>query len=259
MRRNVAGVSNLAGGAASPGRHRRLPGVVILGLLVVILALAAATGCLVIRWRQHDDGLLVRPTGIPASLSTRTADLMQLSPVPPTKAPGFTLTDQSGRTFSLASFRGKTVVLEFMDPHCTDVCPIVSQEFVDAYHDLGRDASHVVFLAVNVNRYHLRVADVAAFSAEHRLTTIPSWHFFTGSYPSLRAVWRAYDIEVEAPSPNADIIHTSVMYFIGPRGQERYVASPMADHTKSGSAYLPANQFTAWGQGIAQVARHLAA
>lgn len=62
---------------------------------------------------------------------------MQLSPVPVTRAPGFTLTDQDGQAMSLASLRGRAVVLEFMDPHCTDICPIVSREFIDAYRDLG--------------------------------------------------------------------------------------------------------------------------
>jgi cytochrome oxidase Cu insertion factor (SCO1/SenC/PrrC family) len=115
----------------------------------------------------------------------------------------------------------------------------------------------VVFLAVNVNRYHLRVADVAAFSAEQRLTTLPSWHFLTGPFPGLRAVWEAYNVAVDAPSPNADVIHSSVMYFIDPEGRERYLASPMADHTRGGSSYLPADRLAAWGQGIALVARSL--
>jgi cytochrome oxidase Cu insertion factor (SCO1/SenC/PrrC family) len=182
---------------------------------------------------------------------------MQLSPVPVTSAPGFTLTDQGGHAMSLASLRGRVVVLDFMDPHCTDICPIVSQEFVDAYRDLGASAPQVVFLAVNVNRYHLQVADVAAFSSEQRLTKIPAWHFLTGSYPSLRAVWQAYQIEVNAPGPDADVIHSSQMYFIDPQGRERFLASPMADHTASGSPYLPASQLASWGRGIAQVASHL--
>jgi cytochrome oxidase Cu insertion factor (SCO1/SenC/PrrC family) len=249
-------MSGAEGEAVRPPR-RRIPGVVVVAMAVAVVVLAASAVYVTIRWREHDSGLLIRPTGIPATVATRTADLMQLSPVPRTSAPGFTLTDQAGHTFSLASFRGKAVVLEFMDPHCTDICPIVSQEFISAYRDLGRDASHVVFLAVNVNRYHLQVADVAAFSAEQRLTAIPSWHFLTGSYGSLRAVWEAYDIEVEAPSPTADIIHSSTMYFIDPGGQEQYEADPMVDHTKGGSAYLPASQQAAWGQGIAQVARQL--
>jgi len=200
----------------------------------------------------------IRPSGIPASVPTSVADLMGLSPVPHRLAPGFVLTDQGGRTFSLSSFRGKTVVLEFMDPHCTDICPIVSDEFVDAYHDLGHEASKVVFLAVNVNQFHRGVADMMAYSRERDLLTIPSWHFFTGPVARLRSVWSAYNVEVDAPSPNADIIHTSIVYFIDPHGIERYVASPMDDHTAAGVAYLPAGQLSSWGRGIALLASKLA-
>ena len=53
------------------------------------------------------------------------------------------------------------------------------------------------------------------------------------------------------------MIHSSQMYFIDPQGRERFVADPMADHTASGSSYLPAGQLASWGQGIALVARQL--
>jgi len=197
----------------------------------------------------------MRPTGIPASVSTRLAGLMQLSPVPPSAAPGFTLTDQSGHAVSLTSFRGKTVVLTFMDSHCTDICPLVSREFIDANRDLGSAARNVVFIAVNVNPYHRRIADVASYSSEQQLDSIRSWYFLTGSLPSLRAVWQNYQIQVEAPSRNADVIHTSLVYFIDPQGKERYAAAPMVDHTAKGTAYLPAGQLASWGRGIALVAR----
>lgn len=234
------------------------PGLAIITVAVAVMILAASTAYAVIRARQHQAAGL-RPSGIPASVSTSLANLLQLSPVPVTNAPGFTLTDQGGHAMSLAGLRGRVVVLEFMDPHCTDICPIVSQEFLDAYRDLGANAPRVVFVAVNVNHYHLRVADVAAFSSEQQLTQIPAWHFLTGSYPSLRAVWRAYQIQVDAPGPDADVIHSSPMYFIDPQGRERFLADPMVDHTASGSSYLPANQLASWGMGIALVARHLAA
>ena len=236
---------------------RRGPGLVIIAALAVVVV-AAGAGYAVIRVRPHQAAAAVlRASGIPASVSTSLSDLMQLSPVPVRGAPDFTLTDQDGHPVSLAGLRGRAVVLEFMDPHCTDICPIVSQEFIDAYRDLGASAARVVFVAVNVNRYHLRVADVAAFSGEQRLTQVPSWHFLTGSYPSLAAVWRDYEITVDAPGPDADVVHSSQMYFIDPRGRERFVADPMADHSPSGSSYLPAGQLASWGQGIALVARQL--
>ena len=196
----------------------------------------------------------LRASGIPASVPTSLAYLMALSPVPNQLAPAFTLVDQHGRTVSLAGLRGRPVVLEFMDPHCVDVCPIVSQEFIDAYHDLGPLASTVVFVAVNVNAYHSSVADMAAYSREHHLNALPTWYFLTGPVASLEAVWHGYHVAVSAPSPDADIVHTSVMYFIDPQGRERYLAIPMIDHAANGTAYLPAGPLASWGMGIALVA-----
>ena len=224
--------------------------MVAMGVLVVAAGLFAFVAN-----RYHDQkSPLIRVTGIPASVSTSLANLMGLTPVPAKAAPNFRLTDQYGHTLSLQSFRGRAVVIEFMDTHCTDICPIVSQEFIDAYRDLGSAASHVAFLAVNVNRYHASVSDVAKFSNEHRLNSIPSWHFFTGSLADLRAVWKSYGIVVEAPSPTDDVVHSSFIFFIAPDGKERFLANPTDDHNSKGIAYLPNGQLTSWGHGIALAA-----
>jgi cytochrome oxidase Cu insertion factor (SCO1/SenC/PrrC family) len=237
---------------------RRGPSLYLIACLAVAVLCAGLFAALAVRYRDtHDSIDDLRATGIPASVSTPLADLMQLSPVPNIPAPNFTLIDQDGRTFSLNSFRGHTVVLQFMDPHCTDICPIVSQEYVDAYHDLGRSASKAVFIAVNVNPYVRETASLAVFSRAHQLNTISSWHFFTGPLASLQAVWHDYAIYVKAPNPSADVIHTSIVYFIDPQGRERFLATPMDNHTASGASYLPAGPLTAWGQGIALVVRQL--
>jgi cytochrome oxidase Cu insertion factor (SCO1/SenC/PrrC family) len=210
------------------------------------------------RYESHQNATAgIRPSGIPTSVSTPVASLMALSPVPIRPAPGFTLVDQSGRTLSLDSFKGRSVVLEFADPHCTDVCPIISQEMVDAYRDLGSSAAKVVLVSVNVNPYERSVGDVAAYSRAHQLDTVPSWHFFTGPVQALEKVWHRYGVEVDAPSPTADVIHSTTMYFIDPNGHERYVATPQADYTSSGRAYLPPDPLASWGQGIALVVRSM--
>lgn len=225
--------------------------------MAVILAGAVAVPAYLVTGHRQASGQPLRPSGIPPAISTSLADLMSLSPVPAQRAPDFTLTDQNGHVLGLSDLRGKAVVLEFMDPHCVDICPLVADEFTAAYHDLGPAAAQVVFAAVNVNPYYPGVAAVAQFSREHQLTAIPGWHFFTGPVPQLQAIWRAYNIEVQARGPDADVIHSSDIYFIDPQGRERYLAAPMAEYTKSGNAYLPPSQLAAWGRGIALVARQL--
>jgi cytochrome oxidase Cu insertion factor (SCO1/SenC/PrrC family) len=247
-----------SGQRASTGRLLRT--VVLAGVVTVVLVAAVAGSAYLIQrpGRSPASGQFLRPSGIPPSVPARLANLMALSPVPPARAPGFTLTDQRGRTLALAAFRGKVVVLQFVDPHCTDICPIVSAEYLRAYRELGPLAGRVVFAAVNVNQYHAKVRDVAAYSRKHQLAAIPNWHFFTGPSRALQAVWRDYHITVQAPSPDADIVHTSAVYFLDPQGRHRFLAAPVVKHTKSGTAYLPPAQIAAWGHGIALLARHLA-
>ena len=116
-------------------RHARKRLLTMAALAAVLIA-AGATA--VAYGLTGHDGSYSRPSGIPASIPDSQVNLMELSPVPVRPAPGFTLTDQDGRVLPLSAFRGKVVVLEFMDPHCTDICPIVSAEFTDAYRDLGQ-------------------------------------------------------------------------------------------------------------------------
>jgi cytochrome oxidase Cu insertion factor (SCO1/SenC/PrrC family) len=243
---------------AAPGRRRRRPSLFLIACLMVAALCVGLFGALIVRYREAQNSVAtVRPPGIPAIIPTPLVDLMQLSATPKVAAPNFDLVDQAGRTFSLASFRGRSVILQFMDPHCTDICPIVSQEYVDAYRDLGRSASKAVFIAVNVNPYVRTTAAMAAFSRAHQLDSIASWHFFTGSLSELEAVWHDYGIYVRAPSPSADVIHTSVVYFIDPHGRERYLATPTDDHTANGTAYLPSGPLNEWGQGISLIAGQL--
>ena len=128
--------------------------------LVIVSAVAAIAAAVVLSGRQHEPAAPVsRPAGIPSG----TASLLRLSTPSAGAAPGFTLTDQDGRVLSLSGFRGKAIVLEFMDSRCTGICPLVSREFIDAYHDLGTAGGRVVFIAVNFNQQYNRVTDVLAY------------------------------------------------------------------------------------------------
>lgn len=194
-----------------------------------------------------------------ATAATTRDDFMGLTSAQGLPAPDISLDDQNGLPVSLSGLeqQGKVVVLEFMDSHCEDICPIISQEFVVAQRQLGAEASRVAFVAVNVNPFHVEQSDVAAFSNEHGLSQVPEWHFVTGSVPELQDAWKKYGVAVQAPNPSVDVIHSDDMYFIDPSGHERWIAVPTEEHTAAGAAYLPAPQVHEWGVDIASVVRQM--
>ena len=106
-------------------------------------------------------------------------------------APAFSLTDQHGRTVTLASLRGKVVLLTFLDPACTGDCPLIAQEFRLAGQLLGRGHRQVELVAINANPVDYQVSYTRAFDRQERLAGIPNWLYLTGSPAQLRQVWAA--------------------------------------------------------------------
>ena len=66
-------------------------------------------------------------------------------------ASGFTLTDQEGRTRTLADFKGKVVVLFFGYVQCPDVCPTTLSELAQVKQLLGADGDRLQGLFISVD------------------------------------------------------------------------------------------------------------
>jgi len=157
-------------------------------------------------------------------------------------APGFSLTDQDGRTVTLASLRGKAVLLTFLDPVCTVDCPIIAQEFKQAGQMLGAQASGVELVAVVANPTYLSTAVTRAFDRQEGLTTVPNWLYLTGSLSQLGAVWRQYGVTVENLPAGAMSAHNDLAVVIDPSGHIRQELSadpgPGTTSTKSSFSVL---------------------
>ncbi len=138
--------------------------------------------------------------------------------LPGKAAPDFTLTNQFGAPVSLRQFRGKVVVLAFVDSRCTSICPLTTLSMTEATSMLGGAAAgHVQLLGIDANPDATTVADVHAYSFAHQM--LRSWDFLTGSRQQLAAVWRGYHVYVAASHGNID--HEPAMYLIDERGNER--------------------------------------
>jgi cytochrome oxidase Cu insertion factor (SCO1/SenC/PrrC family)/thiol-disulfide isomerase/thioredoxin len=141
----------------------------------------------------------------------------------PKPAPGFTLTDESGRQVSLSQYRGKVVVLSFVDAECQTICPLTTQAMLDAKAALGAAGKQVELLGVNANWKSTQVDDVLNYTELHGLTG--RWHFLTGELPQLERVWSAYHVDEKAfeQAGGNDIEHVAATYVIDPQGRERYL------------------------------------
>src|SRR5579875_3809083 len=94
-------------------------------------------------------------------------------------APDFRLVNQFGQPMSLSQFRGKVVLLAFEDSQCTTVCPLTTNEMVEAKRLLGTAGDRVQLLGVDANPVATAVSDVLAYSRAHDM--VNEWDFLTGT------------------------------------------------------------------------------
>ena len=160
-------------------------------------------------------------------------------------AKGFHLTDQHGRPVSLASLRGKAVLLTFLDPVCTTDCPLIAQEFRSAGQLLGAASRKVELVAIVANPVYHQVTDVQAFDRQEYMNQVPNWLYLTGTVPQLQQVWKNYGIAAQILPAGSMIGHPDVAYVIDQAGHVRQELNtdpgPGTTATKSSFAVLLAD------------------
>jgi cytochrome oxidase Cu insertion factor (SCO1/SenC/PrrC family) len=205
--------------AARAGWRERLrPAFVQRGLATASFRTVAAVGALGV--------IILGAAPMAAAQASRNADPVLAQTLAGNTAPlnlpakNFQLTDQHGRAVSLASLRGKVVLLTFLDPVCTSDCPLIAQEFRDAGQLLG-DSSRVELVAIVANPIYHQVADVQAFNRQESLNQVPNWLFLTGSLSQLEQAWEGYGIPIEILPGGAMINHPDVAFVINQKGYIR--------------------------------------
>jgi protein SCO1/2 len=139
----------------------------------------------------------------------------------PTVAPNFALHDQHGATVGLRSLRGKTVIVTFVESHCSGLCPRVVDKLHQLDVELGRASRHVAILAISVDPENDTPASIRTFSRQHGMWH--RWLYLTASRTNLKGVWRNYYVYAAPPgsSQSLDAQHTAVTYLIDATGHER--------------------------------------
>lgn len=130
-----------------------------------------------------------------------------------------TLHDQTGKLFSLASLRGRSVAIVFFDSHCRQECPLEGRALAAAERSLPA-AQRPVLVAVSVNPLDTPASAASAAKA-WGLASVAPWHWVMGTRKQLAPVWAAYHISVSPHPVDGDIAHTEALYLVDRRGYER--------------------------------------
>lgn len=139
-------------------------------------------------------------------------------------APDFQLTDQAGRTVSPADYRGRPVIVTFIDPLCRNLCPLAGKVLSEADNDLPAGQRPPI-IAVSVDIYADTRADLQEDYRRWSLTS--QWQWAVGSPDRLASVWKRYYAEVQVETKHIAgttvhyITHSEMAYLIDGRGDER--------------------------------------
>jgi cytochrome oxidase Cu insertion factor (SCO1/SenC/PrrC family) len=154
-----------------------------------------------------------------------------------TRAPGFTLTDQHGASYSMNEHAGHYTLLTFLDPECWSDCPLLAAQLRQVRSDLSANAK-LDIVAVAADPYHETVADVNHFIDIHSLKGVKDFYFVTGKLADVRKVWNSYGIGVSMTPTDKMSIHSDYMFIISPTDRLKWIIpdEPLANWAGQHSA-----------------------
>jgi protein SCO1/2 len=136
---------------------------------------------------------------------------------PPKPAPALALRNYTGQPVSLASMKGKAVLVTFVYTHCPDVCPLIVADLAAAQRKLGAEASHLQIVAVTVDPRRDTPNAIRQFLAAR--DALGRMDYLVGTWSQLLRTWKAWAVGVNLDNKQVTVGHTAIVYGISASGQ----------------------------------------
>jgi protein SCO1/2 len=133
-------------------------------------------------------------------------------------APDFSLVDEDGRPVSLASLRGKVLLLDFVYTHCPGPCPILTGTHVSVQRVLPPElAEKVHFVSISLDPER-DTPEAFRRYAKARGVDLATWSFLGGAPDAVADVTARYGVAT-MPGENGEIEHLVITYLIDAEGR----------------------------------------
>lgn len=133
--------------------------------------------------------------------------------------PAISLVDQHGTAVSLASFKGKPVLIDFVYTSCASTCPMLTAKMAAIARQLGPElGSKVAMVSLTLDPEHDTYQLLAKY-AEDQGARDSGWRFLTGTPAQVDQVLTLFKLRRTRDS-DGSITHSISAFLIGPDGRQ---------------------------------------
>lgn len=159
--------------------------------------------------------------------------------------PDVSLVDQHGSAVSLASLRGKPVLIDFIYTSCASTCPMLTAKMASVARELGPAlGANVTIVSITLDPEHDDPAALQKYAKSQGVND-PGWIFLTGKPERIDQVLALFKLKRMRES-DGSIMHSVSAFLLGPDGHQirQYNALDVSakavvadvDHTSQGLA-----------------------
>jgi len=133
--------------------------------------------------------------------------------------PDVSLIDQHGSAISLASLRGKPVLIDFIYTSCASTCPVLTSKMVSVARELGPAlGAEVTIVSITLDPEHDSPAQLASY-AKAQGADDNGWLFLTGKPAQIDQVLAMFKLR-RMREDDGSIMHSVSAFLLGPDGHQ---------------------------------------
>jgi protein SCO1/2 len=157
-------------------------------------------------------------TGYPSAAGAATQPASQQASADSTNyLPDVILTNQYGKPVSLASLKGKPLLVSFIHTSCKGVCELMTAKMKDVADDLGANGTKVTMVSISTDPDDDTPAQLMAYAKKEDVAN-DGFVFLTGKPAAVKQVLAVYGVNQHAG--DNEMTHVFELFLIGPDGHQ---------------------------------------